>query len=715
MPFKTGSLQVIKYISLGLLSVSIVMAGCANQSGRSVEAGMSEEASVILPSYLQNNNAQSDPQDAPGARFDPNDDTSSNKSEAEDRITNLKPIEWPDEVSSVTRIVGSDLSTKKILSVAAEKMSARDFTHYIFGDLLSVNYILDESINSTDSDQDAGITVSTAEDISPQDLFNMTIELLSKRNINITYSNQTYYIHKSKKSDSGQKAVIGIGGNPADVPNTSIQPIVQVVPLEYGIKISVERTLRSLTKAKITPDFEQSVVFLEGERQDILHAIELIQLLDTPASRSQHVGLIKLAFISPDDFSTDISALLESEGIEIGVSKPNSKNIVVVPLRQLGGVAVFAVSESLLNRVRYWGQVLDVPGEGLNQQYFIYTPKNARAVDLGESISALLGVSNTLGSNSADGSPARSTGSAPSSQRESGVSSDDLRMVVDERTNALIFYTTGSRYRELLPMLSKLDLLPKQVALDIIIAEVSLQDEFKYGVEWALSRSQVNLTTSGAFGVGGIGGMGLIINGTEGPVNANFLDSNSLVNVLSRPTITVRDGVAANINVGSDISVVGQTTQDPINGERQTTSSEYRKTGLDVSVTPTINSNNVVTMEISQTISNSVPDSSGAGGNPDIFERSINTELVAGSGQTVMMAGLISESSSSGDKGAPLLNKIPLLGGLFESNAKSTDRTELIMLITPRVIASLDNWDAVMSDFREGLRFMSMDDVDQAQ
>jgi general secretion pathway protein D len=177
----------------------------------------------------------------------------------------------------------------------------------------------------------------------------------------------------------------------------------------------------------------------------------------------------------------------------------------------------------------------------------------------------------------------------------------------------------------------------------------------------------------------------------------------------------VRDGVAANINVGSDISVVGQTTQDPINGERQTTSSEYRKTGLDVSVTPTINSNNVVTMEISQTISNSVPDSSGAGGNPDIFERSINTELVAGSGQTVMMAGLISESSSSGDKGAPLLNKIPLLGGLFESNAKSTDRTELIMLITPRVIASLDNWDAVMSDFREGLRFMSMDDVDQAQ
>ena len=112
----------------------------------------------------------------------------------------------------------------------------------------------------------------------------------------------------------------------------------------------------------------------------------------------------------------------------------------------------------------------------------MYTPKNARAVDLGESIGALLGANQSM-IGASEGSSGRSTGSAPSQQRVSGVSSDNLKMVVDERTNALIFYTTGSRYREIMPMLTKLDLLPKQVALDIIIAEVSLQDEFKYGVE----------------------------------------------------------------------------------------------------------------------------------------------------------------------------------------------------------------------------------------
>jgi general secretion pathway protein D len=171
------------------------------------------------------------------------------------------------------------------------------------------------------------------------------------------------------------------------------------------------------------------------------------------------------------------------------------------------------------------------------------------------------------------------TGMAPAQGRTVGANSEGIRMVVDERANALIFYTTGSEYRALKPLLTQLDSLAKQVALDILIAEVTLQDEFKFGVEWALSRSEVNLTTQGAFGAASVGGIGLVINGNEGPLTANSLQTNSLVNVLSNPTLTVRDGVSASINVGSDISVVGATTQDPINGERQTTVSEYRRRG----------------------------------------------------------------------------------------------------------------------------------------
>ena len=128
-----------------------------------------------------------------------------------------------------------------------------------------------------------------------------------------------------------------------------------------------------------------------------------------------------------------------------------------------------------------------------------------------------------------------------------------------------------------------------------------------------------------------------------------------------------------------------------------------------VTVTPTVNSRGVVVMDIQQTISNTVPSSSGASGNPDIFERSLTTELVARSGQTVMMAGLISETSSKGDNGAPGISRIPLLGALFKSASDSSDRTELVMLITPRVIQDLSEWSQVMDSFRAGLRYIELE------
>ena len=264
-----------------------------------------------------------------------------------------------------------------------------------------------------------------------------------------------------------------------------------------------------------------------------------------------------------------------------------------------------------------------------------------------------------------------------------------------------------------MPLIGKLDVMPKQVMLDIIIAEVSMKDEFKHGVEWALTQGEVSLTTNGAFNVGAIGGFGININGmidgTSAPLVANFLATNSLVNILSQPTLMVRDGVAATINVGSNISVVGQTTTDPISGERQTTTSVYRQTGVKLAVTPTVNASGIVVMEVSQSISNSVPGSGGASGNPDIFDRSITTEVLARSGQTVMLGGLISENRSVGGSGVPGLAKLPIVGNLFKAQSDATDRTELVMLITPRVVEDLSGWEPLMEDFRRGLRFFHSD------
>ena len=166
----------------------------------------------------------------------------------------------------------------------------------------------------------------------------------------------------------------------------------------------------------------------------------------------------------------------------------------------------------------------------------------------------------------------------------------------------------------------------------------------------------------------------------------------------------VIEGESASFTVGSSISVVGQTTQDPISGQRQTSSSEYRNTGLEVSVTPEVLSGSMIKMIVSESISNTVPGTSGAGANPDIFTRALETVVMAPSGQTIMLAGLISENASTGGSGTPGLSKIPVLGNLFKARSKVSDRSELIILITPKLLKQPSEWERVRDEFESQLK-----------
>ena len=687
-----------------LFVVLITMSGgCAQVGGVSdINKYNAQKKVVVSPSYLKDADEKNTPPYDTGASKEAlegdEDDMASKAS------LRLESIRWQSHMTAAAPLPTDLFTIDKRLTVTADEMPLRDFIHYVFGQLLSINYVVGESITS---DNDT-VTLSIVEPISERSLFRVVNELLIERQVEIKFGNETFYLHRhdSAAGDAAQ-VVIGIGREPSSVPETASR-IMQVVPLKFGIKVSLERTLRALTKAKVTPDFEQSAIFIEGRRGEIIRALEFIEMLDTPAMRGRYIGLIDLTFIEPQSFAQQVLVLLENEGIDAAIGRPAQKNLVLVPFQRLGALAIFATNRFMLDRVEYWARLIDVPAEGPGKQYFVYNPRFASAIDLEESISSLLDLKRRGGGNTGGANDGGSTGNAPSALRKGGSVGKDISVVVDEKANLLIFFTDGVRYNSLLPLLSRLDIMPKQVMLDITIAEVSMKNEFKYGVEWALQRGEVNITTAGAFGANEVGGFGLIINGKEGPLTANFLTTNNLVNIISKPTLMVRDGVPASINVGSNIAVVGATTQDPISGERQTTTSEYRKTGVSVSVTPTVNASGIVVMKITQNISNSVPGSSGAGGNPDIFERSIDTEVAARSGQTIMLGGLISENSSSGGSGTPGFSKIPLLGNLFKAKTNSTDRTELVMLITPRVLEDLAGWEFVMQNFRQELEVLDM-------
>ena len=599
------------------------------------------------------------------------------------------------------------LSDEPSLDLKVENMPVSEFVHHTLDELLGVEYVLDPDARR----KKEAVTLSTGGLKSPRHVYGTVMQVLGRHDLRVEVSDGVHYIYKADKKKDSLGVTVNIGRDPNAIPRVS-GDILQVVDLKYGSNISLERTLNELLDLKVSLDSVRSALFLRGRRSEIIKALSFIDMFDAPANRGSYIGLIKLTYLSTESFNKQVINLMRAEGIPIGSGTRLNETVVIVPLPNIGSSAVFAGNKELLDRVQYWATVLDQPAAGASSQYFVFKPKFARASEIGISLIELVGGGRRGGvassGTAASAKTNESTGQAPDRTRTQSFRTDAFQMVVVERSNSLVFNTTGVEYQRLLPLLKELDVLPKQVLLDIVIAEVTLKDEFKFGVEWALQNGELTASTLGAFGASTIGGTAFALNGSDGEAVSQMLQTSQLVNVLSNPTMLVRDGVQANINVGSDISVVGSTTFDPLVGQRQTTASVYRKTGVDVTVTPTVNAEGVILMKVDKKISNAVPNSTGPGGNPDVFERSISTEVVAGSGQTVLLGGLISEDVSASGSGTPGLASAPLLGWLFKTEGDSGSRTELVMLITALVIDDLDEWSAIESSFNEGLRYLDL-------
>jgi general secretion pathway protein D len=306
----------------------------------------------------------------------------------------------------------------------------------------------------------------------------------------------------------------------------------------------------------------------------------------------------------------------------------------------------------------------------------------------------------------------RDTGTGGGGLAAVSIHGEGLTLSVDPRSNTLIFYTTGTRYQSLLPVIRRLDVPPKQILLEATIAEVTLSGQFAHGVEFAFNDGKWKGGTASSAG----GGLGLPSGGLALNYIRNIADNvriqlsadNSLVNILSNPTLVVRDGVQATIDIGNDVPTVGATATDPILSTRTVTSVLYRRTGLSLQVRPTINAEGLVVLEIAQTLSETTNGSSGVSGAPIFFERNVNTEVVARSGQPVLLAGLISEQHNRNSTYFPGLAKIPGLGWLFSSDTKSHDKTELVVLITPRVIENPDEWAGILDRLRDSMQSLAL-------
>jgi general secretion pathway protein D len=292
---------------------------------------------------------------------------------------------------------------------------------------------------------------------------------------------------------------------------------------------------------------------------------------------------------------------------------------------------------------------------------------------------------------------------------------DTMRIIPNVQNNALLIYATPQEEDTIEAMLHKIDILPLQVRIDATIAEVTLNDALQYGTQFFFKEGDINQTLSTGTAAGAVNSVlnnsainatfpGFILGATAHNAAAaiSALQSVTTVNVLSSPELLVLDNQAAHLQVGADVPYLSSSSQSTVANSEVVNQVQYQPTGVILDVTPRVNSGGLVTLDISQEVSSVATGTTTTGLNSPTFnERDVVSRVVVQDGQTIGLAGLISENITKGNSGLPWLKDIPLLGLLAGSQNNSRVRTELLVLITPHVVHDQRDAEALTEDLRE--------------
>lgn len=295
---------------------------------------------------------------------------------------------------------------------------------------------------------------------------------------------------------------------------------------------------------------------------------------------------------------------------------------------------------------------------------------------------------------------------------------ESVRITAQKSTNQLLVRTRPAQWKEIESAIKRLDNLPMQVQIETRILEVKLTGDLDLGVQWYLGRLAGNsgnpavANTSGGQGALGAGGAGLgaadslfysfVSNNLQVALRA--LETNGSTQVLSAPSLVVMNNQKAQIQVGDNIPV-NQTTINTTNADTTLSSVEYVQTGVILNVVPRINPGGLVYMDIQQQVSDAdITGVTAAQPNPRISTRSVSTQVAVQNGQTVLLGGLIQQNNAESTTSVPGLSRIPGLKWLFGSTSKSRGRTELIVLITPRVVVNADQARQVTAAYRQQMQ-----------
>jgi len=401
----------------------------------------------------------------------------------------------------------------------------------------------------------------------------------------------------------------------------------------------------------------------------------------------------------------------------------NGGTLRILPIYRLNALLVVASTKEHMDYVRRWVEVFDRMFEGARPKVFVYPLQNSKASHIASLLQAIFSgtapaaatptTATTTAQPKPPAAPQTATATAPPAQAPKAgpavtaagtgfLVSPDTRVFADEITNSLIVIATPSDYSFIEETVKKIDTIPRQVMIEALIAEVTLSDTMTFGLEWSLKTDvnikglkpftrDINLSGDVASKSGldtTKGGFTFLATDPTGIVRATLqaLAAEDKVKVLASPHILASDNREARIQIGDQVPIATSQTLTTTTPPQTTTTIQYKDTGTILKVKPQVNESGLVSLEITQEVSDFSTKQLFGTDQIIISKREATTNLVAQDGQTIVIGGLIKDKTTRGRTGIPLLSSIPILGYLFGKTTDENTRTELIILLTPHVI-----------------------------
>lgn len=565
-------------------------------------------------------------------------------------------------------------------------------------DALDVTMIIDPTIADKVSVRTSANRPLTQEDIWP------LLRLLTRQvGVTIERNGPVYYARKQISNLPEQITT------PADAASATGSMIMQITPLTY---VSIESALEILTPL-VEPDgrvvriSNNNTLAISASATQLTRINELLEVIDADPFQNQGLHLYQLRYANAAEVATELTEILE-------LIEGASPAYQVKGLERINSILVTAPANRGFDEITRWVGILDADREEQAEQLFHYRVKNLTAVDLATTLTDVFtlneeeeedaapqreDLAETISIVTPDGDTVTSRAAPLFSASAAGADvavSADLRVtiVADEATNSLLIRANPRDYRQLMATINQLDAVPLQVMINAVIAQITLTDETRFGVDWSrVADNALTIPISTATGTsflpnGGLDGLLFTKSFLDGAARVEAtleaIASNNDVRLLARPSLTVVNNMEGEIQIGAEVPVQSGT-QTTGTGDNIISSIQYRPTGIELYITPRINDDGVVNMTIRQVLS-SIQEDTGVAGNPVFQNQEISTTVVVRDGENVVLGGLIQSSNSDLNSGLPGVSRIPVLGALFGYQQDTAERKELFIVLRPEVV-----------------------------